>query len=33
MSQYEILDLALRVIQFIYDILSTLLRRWKKDTE
>ncbi len=30
MCLYEILDLAFRAIKFVYDVLSTFLRRRKK---
>ena len=30
LSLYEILDLVLRIIKFIYDVLSTLHRRRKR---
>ena len=33
MSLYEILDLALRVIQTVIDIILRLLRRRKKESE
>ena len=32
-SLYEILMVALAVIRIVYDILSDLLRRWKKGSE
>ena len=31
MSLYEVLMLAIAIIGLLYDILSDLFRRWKKD--
>lgn len=33
MSLYEILMVAIAAIRIVYDILSDLLRRWKKGSE